>query len=305
MQDESRQMLLKKVKFVHNPRSGIIRAPVLLRKAIEASLAGATFDYEFSETERRGHGYELAKQAVEEGYDAVVAVGGDGTVNEVATALLHTDVKLGIVPVGSGNGFARGVGIPMSLRRAVKLLSEGAVRKIDAGKIQDRYFFIVTGVGFDAVIGKLFDDQKMRGPIPYFAIGFREFLFYRPEVFIIKFDGKQIAVPALLVTIANQKGWGAGAVIAPNAEPDDGLLEICIIHRVNFLYALFHLPKIFLGKIDKVRKYEWYRAKEIEIIREKPGPFHYDGEPEDGGEVLNISIIPSALNVIVPQKEKD
>ena len=294
-------MELQKVKFIHNPKSGLIRAPVLLRKAIEANLTEVPFDYDFAETTHRGHAVDLARQAVKDGYDAVVAIGGDGTVNEVATALLHTNVSLGIIPIGSGNGLARGSGVPMSMRKAIKLLVDGKVRKIDAGKIEDRIFFIVTGVGFDAIIGKLFDDQKLRGPLPYFTIGFREFLFYRPEVFILKFNDKQIAVPALLVTIANQKGWGAGAVIAPYAEPDDGLLDICIIPRVNVFYAIFHLPKIFLGKIDKVRKYQRYQAQEIQIIREKPGPFHYDGEPQDAGTVLNVSIVPKALNIIVPK----
>lgn len=296
-------MELLKVKFIHNPKSGFLRTPILLRRAIEANLTDVSFDYDFSETTHRGHARELTSQAIKDGYDAVVAVGGDGTVNEVATALLHTDVSLGIIPVGSGNGLARGSGIPMSLRKATKLLVNGTVRKIDAGKIEDSTFFIVTGVGLDAIIGKLFDDQKLRGPLPYFTIGFREFFLYKPEVFILKFDGKQIAVPALLVTIANQKGWGAGAVIAPHAEPDDGLLDICIIHRVNFLYAAFHLPKIFLGKIDKVRKYERYQAKEIQIVREKPGPFHYDGEPKDAGTILNISIDPKALQIIVPKNK--
>jgi diacylglycerol kinase (ATP) len=292
-----------KIKFIHNPKSGLLRAPTLLRKAIEVNLAEASFDYDFTETTHRDHAVELTKQAIDEGYDTVVAVGGDGTVNEVAKALLHTDVNLGIIPVGSGNGLARGVDIPMSLRKATKLLLNGKVRKIDAGRINDKTFFIVTGVGLDAIIGKLFNDQKLRGPLPYFTIGFREFFFYRPEVFILKFNGKQIAVPALLVTIANQKGWGAGAVIAPHAEPDDGLLDICIIHRVNFLYGAFHLPKIFLGKIDKVRKYERYQAKEVQIIRERPGPFHYDGEHKDAGTILNVSLEEKALNIIVPRKK--
>jgi len=295
-------MKLTKVKFIHNPKSGLLQAPVLLRKAIELSFVGAQFVYDFSETQYKGHGFDLATQAIKDGYDTVVAVGGDGTVNEVASALLHTDINLGIIPVGSGNGLARGVHIPLALRRACRLLIDGQVRTIDAGRIEGQPFFIVTGVGLDAIIGKLFDDQKLRGPLPYFTIGFREFMFYRPEVFIIKFNGKQVAVPALLVTIANQRGWGAGAVIAPHAEPDDGLLDICIIKRVNFLYALFHLPKIFFGKIDKVRKYERYQAKEIQIIRERPGPFHYDGEPRDADTILNVSVDPKALKIIVPKE---
>ena len=293
-------MNLERVKFVHNPKSGLLRSPFIIRKAIEALLSDAPFDWDFVETEHRGHAFELARQAVEQGYDAVVGVGGDGTVNEIGSALLHTDTALGIVPIGSGNGLARGVGIPVSIRKSVRLLFEGDIRAIDAGKIEDKYFFTVTGVGLDAIIGKLFDDQNLRGPLPYFTIGFREFLFYRPEVFILRFNGRQIAAPALLVSIANQKGWGNGAVIAPYAEPDDGLLDICIIHRVNLAYALYHFPKIFTGKIDKIRKYERYQAREVEIIRERPGPFHYDGEPEDADVKLKVSVVPRALKIIAP-----
>ncbi len=296
-------MNLKKVKFVHNPKSGIIHSPFIIHKAIDSALADAPFEYDFIETEYRGHAREIARQAAADGYGAVVAIGGDGTVNEVATALLHSHVSLGIIPMGSGNGLARGMQVPLMVRRAAKILIDGRVRVIDAGKIEDRYFFVNTGFGFEALIGKLFDDTSLRGPIPYFTIGFQEFLKYHPEVFIIKFNGKQVAVPALLVNIANQKGWGNGAIIAPHAEPDDGLLDICIIHRASFFYTLFHLPKLFTGNIEKVTKYERYQGREIQIIREKPGPFHYDGEPQDAGTLLNISVIPKALKIIVP-KEK-
>ncbi|HPG40452.1 MAG TPA: diacylglycerol kinase family lipid kinase [bacterium] len=294
-------MELRRVKFIHNPTSGLIRSPLIIRKLITSSLNKAPFEYDFEETRYRGHAHEMAKAASQNGYDAVVAVGGDGTVNEVATALLYTDTTAGIIPIGSGNGLARNMNIPLSINRATRLLVNGRVRTIDAGKIEDRTFFIVTGMGFDAVVGKIFDEGNIRGPLPYFYIGFREFLFYKPEVFILKFDGKQVAIPALLVTIANQRQWGVGAIIAPDAHPDDGYLDVCVLHRVKLGYALFHLPKIFTGKIDKIRKYERYRVKSVQIIREKPGPFHYDGEPVDAGTHLHISIQPQALRLIVPK----
>ncbi|NOY59114.1 MAG: diacylglycerol kinase family lipid kinase, partial [Calditrichaeota bacterium] len=245
-------MNLKKVKFVHNPKSGIIHSPFFIRKAINSALADAPFEYDFVETEYRGHAREISQQAAADGYDAVVAIGGDGTVNEVATELLHSHVSLGIIPMGSGNGLARAMEIPLMIRRAAGILIDGQVRVIDAGRIETHYFFINVGFGFEALIGKMFDDKSLRGPIPYFTIGFKEFLKYHPEVFIIKFNGKKVAVPALLINIANQRGWGNGAIIAPHAKPDDGLLDICIIHRAGFFYTLFHLPKIFTGNIEKV-----------------------------------------------------
>ena len=295
-------MLLKNVKFIQNPRAGFIHSPVIIRRIIERAIVDAPFEYDFQLTEYKGHATELARNAVEDGYDAVVSVGGDGTMNETACSLLHTNVPLAVIPMGSGNGLARGLDIPISIRRAARLLIDGQVRTIDAGKIEDRYFFIVTGIGFDALIGKLFDDLSLRGPLPYFTIGFREFLFYRPEVFILRFKGKQVAAPALLVTIANSKQWGNGAIIAPHAEPDDGLLDICVIHRIGLLSALYHLPKLFTGKIDTVRHYDRYQSEAIEIVREKPGPFHVDGEPCEGEVVLHVSIDHKALDVIVPKE---
>ena len=296
-------MVLKKVKFIYNPKSGLMRTPLLIRKLVELTLADAAFTFDFSETEYRGHAHQLARQAVAEGYDAVVAIGGDGTANEVASALLYTPVALGIIPIGSGNGLARGLSVPVSVRRAARLLLDGTTRVIDAGCIQDRHFFIVTGIGFDALIGKLFDDRSLRGPLPYFYIGVREFFFYRPELFTLEFNSHRVTVRALLVTIANTRQWGNGVIVAPHAEPDDGLLDICILHRIGLLRAIWHLPKLFTGKIDKIREYERYQATSIKITREKPGPFHVDGEPVEAPVDLEITIKHNALKVIVPSAE--
>ena len=293
-------MNLDKVKFIQNPKSGLIKSPLFVRKLVELSLENASFEFDFTETRHRGHAYELAREAIEDGYDTVVAIGGDGTANEVASALIHTPVKMGIIPTGSGNGLARGVNIPVSVWRASKLLLNGRVRQIDAGSVQGKPYFVVAGVGFDALVGKLFDDTSLRGPLPYFTIGFREFLYYKPEVFILRFNGKQIAAPALLVAVANTRQWGNGAIISPNAQVDDGLLDVCIIRRVKLLYALFHLPKLFTGKIDRIRKYDRFQTKELEIVREKPGPYHADGEPGEDQEVLRFHVTHKCLNIIVP-----
>lgn len=297
-------MELKKVKFVHNCRSGLINSPRIIRRTIERALADAPFKYDFVETEYRGHAHEIAKRAVEEGYDAVVAIGGDGTANEVGSALLYTNTALGIIPAGSGNGLARGLAIPVAIRRAARLLVNGRVRTIDAGTIEERHFFIVTGLGFDALVGKLFDDRSLRGPLPYFYIGVREFLFFRPETFKLEFDGHTVERSALLVTIANNKQWGLGAIISPKAKPDDGKLDVCIIRNITLIRALIHLPKLFTGKIDKVREYERYQTTSLRISRQKPGPFHVDGEPVDAGRSVQIGIKPQALKIIVPSRKR-
>lgn len=299
-------MNLKRVKLIFNPKAGLLRHTHLVLRIVDECLRRAPFRYEVYNVEYKDHAVELASAAEREGFDAVVAIGGDGTVNAAARGLLHSRLPLGIVPIGSGNGLARGMGIPISIRRACQLLLEGGtVRTIDAGRIRDRYFFVVAGLGFDAVVGKLFDDQSLRGPLPYFYLGVREFFSYEPETFILRFADRQITVPALLVTVANTQQWGNGAIIAPHAQPDDGLFDICIIHKVNLGQALFHLPKLFTGKIDKVRHYENYRSTEVEIVRERPGYFHVDGEPVEGGTHLRVSIDPKALRVIVPARRGD
>jgi diacylglycerol kinase (ATP) len=291
---------LKKVRLIYNPKSGIMRAPRLIRRMIERTLSDAPFVYDFVETAYKGHAHELAREAAEQGYDAVVSIGGDGTANEVGTALLYTNTALAIIPIGSGNGLARGLGIPVAVRRAARLLLDGMVRVIDAGTIEDRHFFIVTGLGFDALVGKLFDDRSLRGPLPYFYIGVREFLFFRPEVFTLEFDGRVVVRSALLVTVANLKQWGLGVTISPHAQPDDGLLDVCIIRNVTLLRALIHFPKLFTGKIDKVREYERYQTTSLRISRKKPGPFHVDGEPIEAGKSVQVGVKPDALKVIVP-----
>ncbi len=297
-------MDLKKVKFIQNPRSGVLNSPIIIRRIIERTLESASFTYDFEETTYRGHAKIIAQNCIEAGYDAVVAVGGDGTANEVASALVHSGVAMGIIPIGSGNGLARGLDIPVSIRRSTNLLLQGRVRTIDAGKVNNRYYFVVAGVGFDALVGKLFDDVSLRGPLPYFTIGFREFISYKPEVFILKFNNRQVVAPALLVAIANTRQWGNGAIIAPHARVDDGLLDICIIHRITLWYGLYHLPKLFTGKIDKIRKYERYQTDQLEIFREHAGPYHADGEPGEGGDVIRFSVDHNALDIIVPVEQE-
>jgi diacylglycerol kinase (ATP) len=294
---------LHKVRFIRNPKSGIVRTQNLIRKTIEWNFA-RDFDFEFIETQYAGHARELAAEAAALGYDAVVAIGGDGTTNEIGSALINTNTALGIIPLGSGNGLARGLKIPLSPLKAANILKTGAFRWIDAGQVQDNIFFIGTGMGFDAAIGKTFNEQHVRGLIPYFTIGFREYFSFKHEVYILRFDGKQVAVSALIVMIANLKGWGGGAIISPDAEYDDGLLDICVLHKMPTWYIVVNLYKLFTGGVVKLRKYSRFQASSLQIVRERPGPYQFDGEVRDAGVELQVSLHPRALKVIVPAGKK-
>lgn len=294
--------MARQILFIVNPIAGGGRAVRRISRILPIILKNSDFEYEICFTTGKGHATRIAEKGVKEGFDVMVAVGGDGTVNETATALVGTDRSLGIIPSGSGDGIARGLNLSLMLRKAVDILFEAKSRYIDVGQVGERYFFATNGMGFDAVIGKLFDEGTLRGPLPYFYFGIREFFNYKPKEYILRFDGREVQVKALIVAVANTSQFGNGAIIAPFARPDDGLLDICVIRDVNAFHAILELPKLFTGHVSKSDYYEFYQAKQIEVIRPEPAPIHVDGEPLDGEKVINVKVLPKALSVIIPSK---
>jgi diacylglycerol kinase (ATP) len=289
----------KNIRFIYNPRSGLIHPEQFIRRMIAYYFPSNLCSYDFGKTEGKGHAYELARNAAEQGYEIVVAIGGDGTVNETAAGLVNSDTTLGIMPNGSGNGLARGLGIPISIRRSAKLITMGQSRSIDVGQTGDRHFFVIAGLGLDAMIGKRFEQGKMRGPAPYYIAGVREFFRYQAPEYEIKFEGQTIRTRALLVAIANTKQYGNNAIIAPNARPDDGLLDLAIIEPTSFVSAVYHLPSLFTGRIDRAPFTRIYRATKFRIYREFPAPYTLDGEVFEGTNQISITMLPKALKVIV------
>lgn len=293
----------RRLLFIMNPIAGGGRDLTRIGRIISTILIqNRNCDFEIRITSKRGEAHEITKSATTHDYFAVAAVGGDGTVNEVASALVNTDVRLGVIPVGSGNGVARGLNLPLTLRRSIRTLCTGETRKIDVGKIGDRYFFATTGLGFDAVVGKLFDEGNLRGPLPYFYLGIREFFTYQPQQYMLRFNGTEETVKALIVAVANTNQFGNGALIAPLAKPDDGMLDICIIRDVNAFHAFKDLPKLFTGQLPRSEYYRFFKAEKVEIVRPEPAPIHVDGEPIEGGKQLNVEILPGALSVVTPKR---
>jgi len=289
-----------RIKLIFNPMAGVKKNPSRLRRIIASELSKANCQYDFAETESRGHATEMAAKAVEEGYNLVAAIGGDGTVNEVASGLVGTETALGIIPVGSGNGLARSLGIPMGVRGACRSLVTGEAHRIDVGRLNDRYFFVVSGAGYDAAVGHRFDRSSMRGPWRYFVAGAREFMSYQPQHVCLRFNGHQLTIDAFVLTVANTRQYGNGAIIAPQARPDDGQLDVCVVSDVNFIQMLIHLPKLFTGKIDRSRHYMGFQVSTLEVLRDTPGPVHVDGEPLEGSRCLSYKVLPRALKVMVP-----
>lgn len=265
-------------------------------------ISGASCD--IMTTQRRGDGAALAQQAARQGYSLVAAAGGDGTVNEVATGLVGSGATLGIIPVGSGNGLARALRIPLRYQDACKLLFEGTPKLIDVGHVAGRYFFATSGVGFDAHVGKAYNESPhhSRGIMPYVQIAVAEYFNYTPENVILRCNGATYCYTPFVLTVANTEQYGGGAVIAPGAVPDDGLFDVVIIPQASMLTMLSHAPRLFTRNIDTFPNIITHRAAALTVIRNFPGPAHVDGESFMAGETLEYLIRPRALSVLVPRK---
>ena len=248
-------------------------------------------------TEYPGHGEILARETDAE---VVVAVGGDGTVNEVARGIINSSKTLGIIPCGSGDGLALHLGISRNYRRALKNIMDGKTIMIDAATINDRPFFSVCGIGFDAVVSERFAKSGKRGVINYIEQGIMTWKEYIPDKYTIRIDGNEWTNNAALITIGNSNQWGNGAKITPHADISDGLLDITVVDMFNTLEMAELAHLLLTGHIDTNKKVHCYKGKEISIRRSTTGPAHADGDWFTTGKSIDIRIIPHALKVIVP-----
>ena len=292
-----------KVLCILNPIAGGGRTAAHAATAIHQTIGKSGMAYDIVYTQQAGDGLMLARQAAKDGYSHVVAVGGDGTINEIATGLLKTDVVLGILPVGSGNGLARALQIPLEYRDACQLLLQGTSRAIDVGQVNERYFFATSGIGFDAHVGKRYNEHPghSRGILPYIHIAAAEYFHYTPREITFAYQGKSFTCTPFVLTVANVEQYGAGAIIAPDAIPDDGLFDVVIIPQTPLLRTVYHLPRLFNGTIDALPDFITHRTASLTITRPEPGPVHVDGETFVAGEVLEYTLLPHALRVQVPE----
>jgi YegS/Rv2252/BmrU family lipid kinase len=287
-----------RIRFIVNPRAG--RGKRDIGNLIRESMGRSGPAFEVLWTRRRGQAEELAREAVGEGADLVVAAGGDGTVHEVACGLAGSEAALGILPCGSGNGLARALRIPLDLRRACRALTEARTRRIDAGEVAGRLFFATAGVGLDAQVADRFDRGRRRGMLAYVWMSAGCFLSHAPESIRLTLDDRAPfeACPTIL-TLANTEQYGGGARIAPGAVPDDGLLDICLMEDVSLARGLWHVRRLFDGTLARMPGVRMFRASRIRIERPGPGPLQLDGEPLLGEAVLDARVIPGALKVAV------
>lgn len=288
-----------KVLVIINPAAGMPRDRRRIGERVPEALRGE--DVSVVPEGDRAAMRRSVEAGLDDGADLVVACGGDGTVHDVASLLIGTGVALGVVPIGSGNGFARGLGIGSSPGRAFAILREGEDRDLDVGYVNDEPFFCVAGLGFDALVGESFTKSRVRGFLPYLSIAARESLQYRPVEASLRFDDREIVAKVFLVTVANTNQFGSGAIIAPEADPTDGLLDVVVIRNLNAVDVLLHSPKLFDGSIGSHSRVEIYRCRALRILRSHLGPLHVDGEPMHSGPVLDYSLRPRALRVRLPR----
>ena len=289
-----------KVQAIINPISGV-GSKRKIPKMIEQLCKEAGYDLNIRFTEYPGHANTVAREAIKEGAKCVIAVGGDGTVNEIARALVHTDAVLGIIPKGSGNGLARELHIPMDVRRAFEVIKRGHELSIDCCRANEHVFFCTCGVGFDAAVSQKFAGEKRRGSLTYIKNTVEEYLSYQPEVYDLLADGETIQEKAFLVACGNASQYGNNAYIAPHANIQDGKMDITTLSPF--------LPKdipqlaiqLFTKQIDKNSKIKTMKATTLSIIRQKPGWMHLDGEPIMADARIDLAVIPHALRVFTPE----
>ncbi len=289
-------MSKKKILFIINPISGG-KSKDYLPALIDKTIDKTKFDYQIAHTQYRGHAAELSGEG---GFDIYVAAGGDGTLNEVASKLINSQASMGILPLGSGNGLGRHMGIDMNVEKAIAQLNTAKISVIDTCTVNGKPFVNMAGVGFDAHIGKMFAESTERGFKTYVIQTLTEFKNYKPQHYKITCNNQVVSSDAFLVSFANSSQYGNNAYIAPDAQINDGMLDVCILKPFSVLSMLGIGFRLFNKTIKQSKYMQTVRAKELVIERQSDGVAHLDGEPMTFGKKLDIKVIPASLKLLVP-----
>ena len=265
-----------------------IVVPLLLKNGCEV---------EYAYTQYAGHATELASQASEVGFDLVVAVGGDGTVNETAQGLIGTQTCMGIIPAGSGNGLARELGISMNMKESASILIKGVNLQMDVCKINNQKYLCTSGIGFDAQIADQMSKASSRGLMRYIQLVIRESIRYKPINVKMKINGKQINQAVFLVTFANASQFGNNAFIAPSASMTDGLIDVVVVKPFNKIWLPIFALTLFTKIIHKLPFVDCYKASKVELEWADTSIFHFDGEPAKLAIPATITIDTSKISV--------
>jgi YegS/Rv2252/BmrU family lipid kinase len=291
----------RKVRALINPRSGYYfsRREVIgfLREVWETD--GVEFDAQ--ESESAADGKAKAQQAIADGVDTIIVVGGDGMINTVASELIGSEVAVGVIPMGSGNGFARHFGVPLNPRQAAQALREAERQRIDVGLAAGRPFLVTCGLAWEAELVKGFEQSLIRGQFSYIFAGLFRFFTYRPQDFHLRLDGRDLDVRRpLILTVANLTQYGGGARIAPSARHDDGMLKLIVIEHTDALKGLPQLYRLFDGTIDAMEGVRTVNFRRLEVSRPRAEPIQVDGELYPVDCDFEVEVLPACLEVLVP-----
>ncbi|MCF7848109.1 MAG: hypothetical protein K9M45_04600 [Kiritimatiellales bacterium] len=291
---------MKQVLVLINAKSGM-GGPYRYITAIEKVWDTPAHDVSFQFSQSEGDGAGKVRRALERGIGTILVVGGDGMVNTIGRELIGTDAVLGVIPAGSGNGFARHFGIPLNPAAAAKALLKGIVKPIDAGYANGRPFFITCSMAWDAALVETFEKYPFRGVVPYVLAGAQTLLEYRPQLFEVNADGQKLEFKEPMVfTIANLSQFGSDVHIAPDARADSGDLELVTVTRRNLPFVMSQIHRFIENTFHKMPQVTTLHFKEMTVTRRSPGPIQLDGEVLDAEADVIFKVTPAALNVLVP-----
>jgi len=297
---------LRRVRVLVNPKSGLGFSFDSFWGIVEEQFGpfGADVSYQFSRDVADGR--RKAEGAVRAGVDALIVVGGDGMVNSIGSALVGTPVALGVVPTGSGNGFARHFGIPLDLPGAVRALARSRRRAIDVGAANGRPFFVTCSLAWDAAIVRGFEAFPFRGIVPYVFAAASELIAYEPQPFEVALDGEpaQGFADPVIFTLANLTQYGGGAQIAPQARSDDGQMEMVVVLRQDLPLVLVNVARLFNGTLDRLPQVLTRRFRTLTVRRRRATPIQLDGELVEAGAEVEIRLLPQTLSVLVPEEAR-
>ncbi len=289
---------MRNILFIINPKSGTDRK-IYIRQSIGRNIDTNKYTYHVRYTEYAGHAEVIAREAAEVGMEIVVAVGGDGTVNEVARALIHTNTALGIIPCGSGNGLARHLQLPMDPEGAISMINAGNIKDLDYGTMNGLPFFCTCGMGFDAFVSMKFANSGKRGLISYIENTLRETLTYKPDTYTLRFDDQQVQQRAFVIACANASQYGNNAFIAPSASMSDGLMDITVLEPFTAIEAPQLALQLFNGTLGTNTRVKTFKAKKVSITRTGDDPVHVDGDPLNTGKSIEVEIHPKGIKMVV------
>lgn len=293
---------MRKVRILVNKRSGFLWSFREIQKAFDRYWDTPENDLSYQFCRDPADGRDKALRAVDQGFDVLLVLGGDGTINTAGAALMGSDTVLGTIPMGSGNGFARHFGIPLKPEDAVRSLADGKSRKIDVGIANDVPFLVTCSMAWDAAIVRSFERSPVRGIAPYVFAGVYEFFEYEPQPITAKTEtGEVLEFSAPMVfTVANLTQFGGGAVIAPDAKPDDGLLELVVARHQDVPTLIANIDKLIKGAVDKVPNIVYRKFNSLDISRDHRAQIQIDGDLIDAPERFTVSVAPESLNILIP-----